>query len=356
MGRVFYSLLFFLTWSFACSVQGVLNFGKGEQGLASKVPESFRPPGGILPPLTPELIELLVDNQTANDLEACGQIAAAIQLWQKCADRGCTTSMAILGDIHYHGRPGQSKDFKKAWQWFRRCVDHGPSELSKAVGTPDVSRIEAMRILGSMYCDGLGVDQNLDEAEKLLKAAAEAKCPMAMGSYASFLLEFRNTPQHKQESFKWYKLSAEAGSSVGMLNLGLRYADGHGTEKNLDLAEKWIRKSLDAGQGSAAVELAEFLYITGRGSKQERIRLLRQGTQNSSPMKTGHALCMLADMLLADAEDERAMIKAESKQLGAGTNTPEPLTAKEKMALEAMKDAEKAFGDVGAFFFNQSVA
>jgi TPR repeat protein len=175
---------------------------------AGQTPEGFH---AKLQTLPPTLIALSEDAHKAMQLEASGNVDAAIKLAEQCANRGCTYSMTLLAQIYHEGRPGKEQDRKKAWHWFKRCADNGPSEFHRFLGIDDESQIMCMNVLGQLYRDGLGVDRNLDEAEKWLKAAAEARCPISMNAYSAFLLDFRQGQQAQQESFRWLKASAEAG-------------------------------------------------------------------------------------------------------------------------------------------------
>ncbi len=161
--------------------------------------------------VTPAMRELVDNAHKAGELEANGNIDAALKLAEQCANRGCTASMALIAQIYHEGRPGRAQDLKKAFHWFKRCADHGPSEMCRVLGTPDEARIECMRLLGHLYWNGLGVDQNLDEAERWLKAGAEAMCCACMNDYASFLMDIRRGTHAEQESLRWLNASAEVG-------------------------------------------------------------------------------------------------------------------------------------------------
>ncbi len=286
-----------------------------------------------------ELQKLEEEVCEAYELQARGDIDAAIRLYEKCANSGSTSSMASLAEIYFFGAAGHPRDYKKAWHFLKRCADHGPSEFCKIAGDVDMLRSQAMGLLGEMYRMGLGVDQNLAQAEKWLKQGAEGLCPKSMMNYSNFLLQYKQGPEALEESLRWLKQSAEAGNATAMMILGMRYADGEGVEEKPDLAEEWLRKAIDAGQTTAAaVALAEFLYKTGRGSNQDVISLLEGALASSTSNTKGRdpaALCMLADIFLEEANKQQKW----SDEL-RGDADRVALSEREEEALELLREAE----------------
>jgi uncharacterized protein len=64
-------------------------------------------------------------------------------------------------------------------------------------------------------------------------------------------------PKDQTQAAAWYKKAAEAGSAVGMFNLGTCYESGKGIDKDMEQAIAWYRKAADAGDAMAQKWLAD---------------------------------------------------------------------------------------------------
>ncbi|WP_141698889.1 tetratricopeptide repeat protein, partial [Candidatus Marithrix sp. Canyon 246] len=80
---------------------------------------------------------------------------------------------------------------------------------------------KAQNNLGTMYIEGLGVEQNFTEAAN------------------------------------WYRKSAEQNNVDAQFNLAAMYKKGEGVEKDITQAIYWLRKAADQGDKYAKDALAE---------------------------------------------------------------------------------------------------
>ncbi len=100
----------------------------------------------------------------------------------------------------------------------------------------------AARILGHIYYEGLGCEQDLSQAIKYYKLAVER------GDYYSQVnlgdLYYWSKEDYN-ESFIYYSLAAENGIPSGMYNLAWAYYSGKGTKKNPEKALKWFLKATE---------------------------------------------------------------------------------------------------------------
>jgi TPR repeat protein len=298
-----------------------------------------------------ELQKLEFEAFQGKEHESRGSITSAIKIYERCAENGITSSMMCLGEIYVFGRCGLPRDYNKAWYWLRRCADHGPSEFCTLAGIPDMPRNEALNMLGVMYKMGLGVEQDLDEAGKLFKEAAEGLCPDGMNNYANYLMLQKLDPGASEEALKWFKASAEAGSGVGMMNLARCYADGNDSVKtNLEMAEEWFRKAVDARQQGAALGLAKFLHATGRGSNEEVMELLDLELGSNARARDPEALKLSAKILLDESRKEHNWKQEMSYQ---GCEVPEVLSGKEERAIELLREVEVLQPKAGTYAARQ---
>ena len=70
------------------------------------------------------------------------------------------------------------------------------------------------------------------------------------------------TPPDFRKAFELFKKGAEAGDPAAMLNLGILYASGQGTEKNTEKALEYIRMAAEKGDTMAMLNLAS-AYLGG---------------------------------------------------------------------------------------------
>lgn len=72
------------------------------------------------------------------------------------------------------------------------------------------------------------------------------------------------TNQDLMEAAKWYRAAAEQGYAEAQNSLGSLYQAGEGVPKDYELAEMWYLKAADQGNASAKNSLA-YLYDLGLG-------------------------------------------------------------------------------------------
>jgi hypothetical protein len=118
-----------------------------------------------------------------------GDSAAVLQLAGPLAAKGDARAQSVLGLVYYRGR-GLPQDLNEAVKWFRRAADQ--------------SDAAAQFYLGVMYSEGQGV------------------------------------PQDHAEAVKWYRLAADQGDAQAQYNLGLVYANGETGQPDNVSAYVWF--------------------------------------------------------------------------------------------------------------------
>ena len=108
----------------------------------------------------------------------------------------------------------------------------------------------------------------VQEAQRLLRTAAESGQPNALFNYGMVLVRYL---QRADEALPLLERAAEQGHALAALNLGnLSYQIGrHGD------AERWFRTGAELGNAQAMFNLALVLTATGRTGEAARWR--RQG-------------------------------------------------------------------------------
>ncbi|KAH8070698.1 hypothetical protein JL720_11702 [Aureococcus anophagefferens] len=148
-------------------------------------------------------------------------------------------AITFLGNAYCEGWYGLVKSEKKAAKIYRRAVELGD--------------VDAMRFLGEMYDDGLGVKLDKKKAARLYRTAADRGDAIAQ-CHLGFLLE---SQEKHEEAFRYYALSADQGYTDGENNLGACYMDGEGTEVDLGKARYWFERAAAKGIKEAIESLAD---------------------------------------------------------------------------------------------------
>lgn len=151
------------------------------------------------------------------------------------AEKGDLDSQDVLAYLYL-----QTEDYSKALMWGRKSA-----QLGKPFGC---------FVLGSLYNQGLEVEENKIESLKWYEAAANAGDADAQNIVGNIYTDADYIEHDYKKAFENYNKAAAQGHGYGMLNLGLCYRDGQGTDINMLAAEEWISKAADAGV-QEAIEL-----------------------------------------------------------------------------------------------------
>jgi len=188
----------------------------------------------------------------------------ALEWLRSAARKGHTLAIYNIGLAHLNG-DGVPQDLDEAVKWFRRAAtDKEPARVSEAGGIYQQSdsvpwashdrrrninqgKLAAQNQLGLMYALGQGVEQDLEEALKWYRRAAEQDYPIAQRNLAAIYQKGQGAPQDPDESLKWFRRAAEGGDIQAQNHLGLAYATGNGIAQDLVEAFKWF--TLTASRG-----------------------------------------------------------------------------------------------------------
>ncbi len=130
----------------------------------------------------------------------------AIQWYQKAAQKGLTSALNQLAQMHFLGNIAQ-KDLKKAFYYYSLAAEQ--------------KDINAMYNLGVLYLNGIG------------------------------------TKVDHQKAMKWLLMAAEQGEPESMYQIALIYHKAKGVEMDLETAIYWYQKAAKAGSQKAEKQLAE---------------------------------------------------------------------------------------------------
>ncbi len=127
----------------------------------------------------------------------------------------------------------------------------------------------AQRVVGAMYADGLGVDEDYDAAAQWYQRAADQGYAPAMADLGDLYFYGNGVEQDQATAVKWYRRGAERGDPAAEYDYGLIFHDGSaGQKQNFDAAMKWFLRA--AGQGDApALNMVGYMHDLGEGVAED---------------------------------------------------------------------------------------
>lgn len=246
--------------------------------------------------------EIKKDNKEAEELytKACAASGAKrVMLLQKAADAGSLEAMYDLSDCYYDGE-GVEKNMTLAIKWITKAADAGYVKAQTALGATYLQGMEGLDqnyalsekyllmasdkdntdaqaflaylyiamedyskamvwarkaaqmehpqacfALGRIYDEGLGIEIDHKEGLKWYEKAANAGDADAQNIVGNIYTDADFVKHDYKKAFDNYQKAASQGHLYGMLNLGLCYQEGLGTDMDIIAAENWIRKAAD---------------------------------------------------------------------------------------------------------------
>ncbi|CAN8138737.1 SPOR domain-containing protein [uncultured Thiomicrorhabdus sp.] len=138
-------------------------------------------------------------------------------------------SSPTLADFSDGIKAFQAKNYQKAYEeWYPLAVQ---------------GKAEAQSNLGLLYDLGLGIEQNLSEAQNWYQKAAKQRDTNAQYNLGVIYFQGKGVVSDFSKARKWFLKSAQKGHANAQNNLGWLYEKGLGVEKNLQQAKNWYQKA-----------------------------------------------------------------------------------------------------------------
>lgn len=155
-------------------------------------------------------------------------------LYQRAAELGNTAAMWKIGSFHIN-----ENNYDRAINDFNQLIQDTPSKTfywyEKRAQT---GNIDAIAILGHLYYDGIGVEENNDKAFELFSKAAKAgnvKGIVGLGSSHEF---GHGTEKDMNKAFMYYSDAYKQGMEYLKLQLIYHRINGYGFKRNYKEAMK----------------------------------------------------------------------------------------------------------------------
>ena len=116
-------------------------------------------------------------------------------------------------------------------------------ELGRWYARHYTSRMDT--VIGSWTYDKYYYDENLEEALKWIRKAADAGFPPAQMRLGYYYTEGQGVQKDLNQAFEWYLKAAMQGYDDATYEIGRRYHKGIGVTQDLNKAIEWYKKSDD---------------------------------------------------------------------------------------------------------------
>ncbi len=203
----------------------------------------------------------------------------------KAAEQGNAEAQYFLGAV-YTGNDGVAKNEKETLKWWTLAANQGHVEamaalvcvawnmkdydlcvkyatMAAAIGN-EIGQFFMFRC----YVLGLGIEKNLEKAEKLTESIAQTRNPKMIADIAAVYYQSKNY----ECALKWAKKTIEYGdiTGSGYLIVGLTYSNGlAGCECDYVMATVAFQKSANCGNAQALYALA-LMYANGCGVEKNQ--------------------------------------------------------------------------------------
>jgi uncharacterized protein len=128
---------------------------------------------------------------------------------------------------------------------------------------------KAERLLGEIYADGLGVDQDYKQAALWYRRSADQGFAPAMADLGDLYFYGNGVRQDQKEALRWYRRGAERGDADAEYDFGLIFHDASaGQKQNFDLAMKWFLRAANQGN-PAALNMVGYMHDMGEGAAED---------------------------------------------------------------------------------------
>jgi TPR repeat protein len=112
------------------------------------------------------------------------------------------------------------------------------------------------------------------KAAELWRPLAESGDAAAQYLLGSLYVEGNGVEQNDATAFLWFQRSASQGDAAAQYNVGASYAGGKGVQQSYTDAAKWFRRAADQGVAFAQLNLG-LLYAAGKGVQRDDIEALK---------------------------------------------------------------------------------
>lgn len=128
----------------------------------------------------------------------------------------------------------------------------------------------AQYLVGRMYQDGVGIDQDYQTAIGWLEKASNQNWDEANGALLELYEVGLGIPTNTAGLLTWHLRAAKLGNPAAQTQVGVIYENGEGTKKNMNEAAKWYQRAARQGDANGQFLLG-WMYAEGQGVELDYI-------------------------------------------------------------------------------------
>ncbi len=205
-----------------------------------------------------------------------------LAIFRPLAESGNADGQTILG-VMYRDGLGVNEDAVKAVLWFSKAAEQGHEY--------------GQNNLGLMYREGHGVFKDYIKAVYWFRKAAEQGNAEGQYHLGFMYEEGLGVEKDDAEAAIWYRKAAEQGNAEGQFGLGLMYAEGRGVAEDDAEAVLWFRKAAEQDHPLGQTSLG-LMYALGSGVAEddaEAVRWFRKAAEQGNAQGQYHLGFMYAE-------------------------------------------------------------
>ncbi len=197
------------------------------------------------------------------------------------AEQGDIEAQIKIG-FKYENGEDIEQNIEEALKWYKKAADQGSSNAKVNIG--------------NLYRNGNGVGVPQSDKDALHWYQKAADQGNADGQNLLGIMYFNGTGIDKDnnQALSWFHKSADQGNSDAQVNLGVMYQKGVGGEKNDEKAISWFKKSAEQGNSSAQVNLGamyQYGYGVEKNTKEACALFKKSADQGNTDAQVGLAVC-----------------------------------------------------------------
>jgi TPR repeat protein len=171
------------------------------------------------------------------------------------ADAGDPQAQLELGYRYFRG-DGVKEDVKQAVKWVRKAAEQGYAQ--------------AQLHLGYAYLKGYGVKVDKHEAFVWIRKAADANIPEALLQVGFCYAKGEGVPEDAVQAAETFRRASDLGVAEATYQVGLCYVDGYGVAKDTTNGMSWVLQAAETGFGPAQYRLG-MAYFKGEGVPKDPV-------------------------------------------------------------------------------------
>jgi uncharacterized protein len=201
-----------------------------------------------------------------------------------------------------------------------------PLDIPALTAKAETGDAAAETKLGESYAQGSGVTQDMNQAVKWFRKAANQNYPPALSLLGEMTQAGQGVKADPAKAAQLYRQAAEKGSVAGQYNLAYLYEQGIGVEKNEVEASKWYQLAAEGGDPLAQFDIGQ-RYKLGIGVKADKVQAFRwlslaatQGQPDSAQMLQDLKAQMSSDEIAEASKLVQAFVPRQLKSATQGSN------------------------------------